>query len=220
MRADMKPYPRYEPSGLAWLGAVPAGWRVAPGMSTFAEVPSGVPGPDDLVISPTSDVGPGRYEVHLAGAEGRVAAGHPLRVTGGLLPEYACAYIRSLDLLGAPPLAGRDGDLQLATLGRLPVLVPPSADQREIAAFLGRRRREIREAVAGKEELRSLLAELRRTILSRAVTWGVVPDVPRGPADLPGVESVPRHWRTRPWGRCLVPPTGGGISATRLKLRR
>ena len=36
--SDLKPYPHYKPSGVEWLGDVPAHWEVLPNRAIFAEV--------------------------------------------------------------------------------------------------------------------------------------------------------------------------------------
>ena len=52
MIADLKPYPEYKDSGVAWLGVVPRHWRVLPNRAVFTEVKER-DHPDEQMLSVT-----------------------------------------------------------------------------------------------------------------------------------------------------------------------
>lgn len=64
-------------------------------------------------------------------------------------------------------------------LGSIRVQVPPPREQRAIAAFLDRETAKIDGLVTRKGRLIELLQEKRTALITRAVTRGLDPNVPR-----------------------------------------
>ena len=60
-------------------------------------------------------------------------------------------------------------------IGKLPLPLPPFAEQQKIAEYIGRETERVDDLVAGKKNLLELLEEKRRASILRAVTRGVNP---------------------------------------------
>ena len=85
--------------------------------------------------------------------------------------------------------------------------LPPSAEQRFIAAFLDRETRRIDRLVNKKRELIQRLKEKRTALISRAVTRGLPPAVARAaglptdstlkPTDLDWLGDIPSQWKLK-----------------------
>ena len=72
--------------------------------------------------------------------------------------------------------------------------VPPMDEQRAIAAFLDRETAKIDALVARKERLIELLQEKRTTLITRAVTRGLDPNVPMKDSGVEWLGEIPAHW--------------------------
>ena len=75
------------------------------------------------------------------------------------------------------------------------VLVPPLPQQRTIADYLDRETARLDALVAEKERLLDLLAEKRRSLITRAVTRGLDPNVPLRDSGIPWLGEIPAHWK-------------------------
>ena len=80
----------------------------------------------------------------------------------------------------------------------LPVLVPPLGEQDAIVRFLDHVDRRIRRYIRAKQKLITLLEEQKQTIIRRAVTRGLDPNVRLKPSGVDWLEDVPEHWDLRP----------------------
>ena len=85
-------------------------------------------------------------------------------------------------------------DVDPDQLRLLPLIIPPRADQRAIAAFLDRETAKIDAAVAAQERLIALLAEKRAATISHAVTKGLDPDAPMKDSGIEWLGHIPAHW--------------------------
>lgn len=83
-------------------------------------------------------------------------------------------------------------------IGNLPVLIPPKAEQRRIAAFLDRETGKIDALVAKKRLLIERLKEKRAALISHAVTKGLDPNVPMKDSGIEWLGKVPEHWGLPP----------------------
>ena len=106
------------------------------------------------------------------------------------------------DWLGLQSVGATMQNLNTSIIGRIPLVVPPTAEQETIAAFLDRETARIDALVAKKERLIALLQEQRTALITRAVTKGL-PSTRSGQASqtVPmkdsGVEwlgEIPAHW--------------------------
>ena len=72
--------------------------------------------------------------------------------------------------------------------------LPPLAEQRGIAGFLGREVGKIDALIAEQRQLIALLAEKRQATISAAVTRGLSPDAPLKPSGVDGLGDIPEGW--------------------------
>jgi type I restriction enzyme S subunit len=85
-------------------------------------------------------------------------------------------------------------DLDPQLHSRLPLTIPPLAEQHAIASFLDRETAKIEELVAEQQRLMELLKEKRKAVISHAVTKGLNPDAPMKPSGVEWLGEVPVHW--------------------------
>ncbi len=84
--------------------------------------------------------------------------------------------------------------MKYSDLKRLPIILPPVAEQTAIAAFLDRETGKIDELVAEQRRLMELLKEKRQAVISHAVTRGLNPAAPLQPSGIEWLGDVPKHW--------------------------
>lgn len=80
----------------------------------------------------------------------------------------------------------------------IPAIYPPPTEQESILQFIAHTDRQVAKLIRGKRRLIELLNEQKQTIIHRAVTRGLDPDVPLKPSDIDWVGDVPVHWDVRP----------------------
>jgi type I restriction enzyme S subunit len=92
-------------------------------------------------------------------------------------------------------------DLSISGMKRIPVVVPPVAEQSAIVRFLDHADRIIRRYVRAKRRLVGLLNEQKQAIIHQAVTRGLDPNVRLKPSGIDWVGDVPEHWGVAPLKR-------------------
>ncbi|GAA5504202.1 hypothetical protein Dxin01_03971 [Deinococcus xinjiangensis] len=113
--------------------------------------------------------------------------------------HYGQALLRSRPYVGFFAQAS-DGvrigqwDLSITGMKRIPVMLPPPAEQAAIVRFLDHADRRIRKAIAAKQRLIKLLQEQKQVIIHQAVTRGLDPDVKLKPSGVEWLGDVPEHW--------------------------
>lgn len=75
--------------------------------------------------------------------------------------------------------------------------LPPLEEQERIAEYLDRRCAEIDGIINKEEQAIALLDELKQTIISEAVTYGLDPAVPLKPSGVDWIGQTPNHWEVR-----------------------
>ena len=75
--------------------------------------------------------------------------------------------------------------------------VPCLSEQRAIASFLDRETAKIDGLVARKERLIELLQEKRAALVTRAVTWGLDPNVSMKDSGVEWLGEIPAHWEVK-----------------------
>ena len=93
----------------------------------------------------------------------------------------------------------------------LRIPLPPLAEQRTIARYLDHVDRGIQRYIEAKEKSIALLQEARQSIIQRAVTRGLDPDVPLTSSGVGWLGDVPAHWEVRRLGH-LATKFGSGIT--------
>ena len=74
------------------------------------------------------------------------------------------------------------------------IYLPTLVEQQAIAAYLDKRCSEIDKAIATQQKRIALLQELKQSIITRAVTQGIHPDVPLKESGVEWIGKVPEHW--------------------------
>ena len=106
-----------------------------------------------------------------------------------LLSDYVrVAQLELMSMRAAQP------HLNAHELGATLLLIPPSDEQRAVAAFLDRETARIDELIAKKQKLIELLKKKRQALVSRAVTKGLDPNTPMKPSGIDWLGDVPAHW--------------------------
>jgi type I restriction enzyme, S subunit len=75
--------------------------------------------------------------------------------------------------------------------------VPPADEQTAIVRFIDHADRRIRRYIHAKQKLIKLLGEHKQTIIHRAVTRGLDPNVRLKPSGVEWLGDVPKHWQVR-----------------------
>ena len=136
----------------------------------------------------------------------------PNFIAWAFLSRYVLdAQIKLVSLRAAQP------HLNAGELGAIVLLLPPGNEQRGIAAFLDRETARIDALVAKKEQLIALLQEKRTVIISRAVTRGLEPDVPRRDSGVEWLGEIPAHWTTMRLKNLAALRAGTAITADRIE---
>ena len=216
-----KPYPEYKPSGVEWLGEIPAGWEVK--RLKYAMLLNY----GDSLPNDTREDG----DVPVMGSNGPVGSHNasntlaPTIVVGRKGSYGKITYINqscfAIDTTYFVDRRTTKADLRwlyyvLAILGlddfsedsAVPGLsreyvygwllpYPPSPEQRAIAAFLDRETARIDALVAKKERLVELLQEKRAALISHAVTKGLDSDVEMKDSGVEWLGEIPAHWEVK-----------------------
>lgn len=103
--------------------------------------------------------------------------------------------------------------LPKSEIGTVILPVPPLPKQRTIADYLDRETTRLDDLVAEKECLLDLLAEKRRTLITRAVTRGLDPNVPFRDSGISWLGKIPAHWET--WKVGHLAEVGNGSTPSR-----
>lgn len=88
-------------------------------------------------------------------------------------------------------------DLSKTRMREIPVLLPPTSEQRAIARFLDEKCAKVDEAVRIKEEQVALLRERRQILIQQAVTRGLNPSAPTKDSGIDWIGRIPAHWDVR-----------------------
>jgi type I restriction enzyme S subunit len=87
--------------------------------------------------------------------------------------------------------------ISATNIKELPIPVPPVDEQRAITAYLDRETARLDGLVAAKERVLGLVAEKRRALITRVVTYGLDPHAPLRDSGIPWLGEIPAHWDTR-----------------------
>jgi type I restriction enzyme S subunit len=77
---------------------------------------------------------------------------------------------------------------------RVPIVVPPPAEQAAIVRFLGWATGQVDRAILAKRKVIALLNEQKQVVIDRAVTGAQNKNPARLPVNSPFLDSVPSHW--------------------------
>ena len=230
-------YPRYKPSGLEWLGDVPAHWdvrrlkavcRLAYGDS----LPSNARGDGDVPVYGSN----GPVGMHIAanteapcivvGRKGSFGKIHystrPVFVidtTYYVDERHSTANLAWLSrVLGWLRLDAVTRDSAIPGLSRedaydRSIPLPPLPEQAAIVRYLDHADRRIQRYIGAKQKLITLLEEQKQALIHRAVTRGLDPDVRLKPSGVEWLGDVPEHWGVRRLKTLCSMRSGEGITA-------
>ena len=224
MTLHLPPYPTYKPSGVDWLGDVPAHWRGSR-LRYLADITTGERDTidredngkypffvrsqtverintwsfDEEAVLTAGDGHVGKIFHYIDGKfdfHQRVYKFSDFRnVTGKFFFHYIKAALLFELLKGTAKTTVES--IRLPMLKDFPFVIPPFSEQRAIARYLDHVDRRIQRYIEAKEQMIAFLQEARQAIIQRAVTRGLDPDVPLKPSGVDWLGDVPAHWEVR-----------------------
>ncbi|WP_020650846.1 restriction endonuclease subunit S [Solimonas variicoloris] len=122
-----------------------------------------------------------------------------LHVKPDVLPEFGFQFLNVWDASKAiyGYGSGLRQNLDFSHFKRMPVAVPPEAEQAAIVRFLDWANGRLDRAIRAKRKVIALLNEQKQAIIHRVVTRGLDPDVPLKPSGIPWLGDIPHHWEVR-----------------------
>jgi type I restriction enzyme, S subunit len=127
---------------------------------------------------------------------GIITSAYLALVPSEIRPEYASYLFRSYDTTKVfySMGGGLRQSMKFSDIRRLPVLLPPSQEQAEIASFLDHETSKIDALIDEQKRLIELLKEKRQAVISQAVTKGLDPNAPMKESGVEWLGRVPEHW--------------------------
>src|ERR1700721_2655654 len=103
-----------------------------------------------------------------------------LRVNVGVSPDFGFQFLNVWDTSKAiyGYGSGLRQNLDFSHFKRMPVVVPPAAEQAALVRFLDRVNGRLERAIRAKRKITALLNEQKQSIVYQAVTRGLVPAAP------------------------------------------
>lgn len=102
-------------------------------------------------------------------------------------------------------------------LKRLPILVPPKAEQKAIVSYLNDTISKIDAAISQQQKMIDLLKERKQIIINEAVTRGLNPDVPMKPTGIEWLPEIPEHWHIKRFKNLYKTRTGVSFTKSQLE---
>lgn len=123
-----------------------------------------------------------------------------LSASAGVLPEFGYQFLNTWDISKAiyGYGSGLRQNLDFSDFRRMPVSVPPIAEQAAIARFLAWATSRLDRAIGAKRRIIALLQEQKQAIIHRAVTRGLDPSAPLKDSGIPWLGEIPEHWEVMP----------------------
>jgi type I restriction enzyme S subunit len=140
-----------------------------------------------------------------------------LRVNTRICPGFGFQFLNVWDMSKAiyGYGSGLRQNLDFSHFKRMPVAVPPRAEQAAIVRFLDWANGRLERAIRAKRKVIALLNEQKQAIIHRAVTRGLDRSVPLKPSGIPWLGEIPRHWEAWRISRCAR--VGNGSTPSRGK---
>jgi type I restriction enzyme S subunit len=119
-----------------------------------------------------------------------------LRAKGGVNPEFGFQFLNVWD--GTKAIYGYGSglrqNLDFSHFKRMPVALPPPAEQAAIVRFVDWAGGRLERAIQAKKKVTALLNEQKQVIIHRAVTRGLDPSVPLRSSGAGWLGDIPQHW--------------------------
>ena len=140
--------------------------------------------------------------IEYAHYQGIISAAYTvLQLNRNIEAEYIKHLVKSHDfilLLQTCVTGLREGqNINYELLRKSFLPLPPLSEQRAIVAYIERKERQVDTYIARQAEQIERLKELRKTIISHAVTRGIHPYTRFRPTGIPWIPEVPEHWEMR-----------------------
>lgn len=122
-----------------------------------------------------------------------------LRAAAGVKPDFGFQFLNVWDASKAiyGYGSGLRQNLDFSHFKRMPVALPPPAEQAAIVRFLDWTNGRLERTIRAKRRIIALLTEQKQAIIHRAVTRGLDPNVPLKDSGIPWLGKIPRHWEVR-----------------------
>jgi type I restriction enzyme, S subunit len=119
-----------------------------------------------------------------------------LRALTGVSPDYCFQFLNVWDSSKAiyGYGSGLRQSLDFSHFKRMPIAIPPPAEQAAIVRFLDWANARLERTIRAKRKVIALLNEQRQAIIHRAVTRGLDPSVSLKPSGIPWLGPIPGHW--------------------------
>ena len=88
-------------------------------------------------------------------------------------------------------------DLDPINLKRIPFFLPPLSEQHAIVSFLDTELEKIDTYMDKEQQLIERLKELKQSLIARAVTHGINPNVKMKPSGINWIGEIPEHWKVK-----------------------
>ena len=95
-------------------------------------------------------------------------------------------------------------DLDPINLKRIPFFLPPLSEQHAIVSFLDTKLGKIDTYIDKERQLIELLKELKQSLIARAVTHGIDPNVKMKPSGINWIGEIPEHWNVKRLGSHFI----------------
>ena len=120
-----------------------------------------------------------------------------LRALPGVNPDYGFQFLNVWDYSKAiyGYGSGLRQNLDFSHFKRMPIPIPPPAEQAAIVRFLDWANGRLERAIRAKRKVIALLNEQKQAIIHRAVTRGLAPNAPLKPSGIPWLGDIPAHWQ-------------------------
>jgi type I restriction enzyme, S subunit len=204
MIAGLRPYPERKPSGLSWLGDVPAHWDVRRNGRLFAaRRETGFPDLPILEVSIRSGVrirdfdnGGRKQEIadrskYQRAVRGDIAYNMMRMWQGAVGIAPTDGLVSPAYVVARPPDRNR---LYWTSFKQIPSVYPPLEEQRLIVRLLNWHGLQTATLIRAKKKFIGLLNEQKQAIIHCAVTRGLDSNVKLKPSGIPWLGDVPDGW--------------------------
>jgi len=238
----MKRYAEYKDSGVAWIGEIPAEWKIMR-LKYLADISTG---DKDTVMAESNGIYPFFVrsktvetinsfsldgEAILTAGDGDI--GKIVHYINGkfdyhqrvyclskiqshakfLYYYFSCFFIKEAEMSNAKSTVD---SIRMPVLKKSPILLAENFVQARIAAYLDRKTASIDNLIADKQRLIALLKEKRQAIISEAVTKGLDPTVPMKDSGVELIGEIPAHWEVKRFNTLFS--FGRGLAITKANL--
>lgn len=136
--------------------------------------------------------------VGLSSFDGMLTGAYTIMRVDNVNPRFAYYYYLSLDNAKAmrPLYSGLRKTINVGVFQGTKMPIPPKEEQDAIASFLDWQISKVNRLIDLKKKEISKLTELKKTVVNKAVTHGLNPNVPMKLSGVEWLGEIPAHWTT------------------------